>query len=81
MSKASKAASAKAARKSDPLRNDETVARNLRRFRIARGLSQTALGDAVWRYIPADTEIRQGDKCGRAGPVAASLRDFGSRAG
>ena len=47
MSKASKAASAKAARKSDPLRNDETVARNLRRFRIARGLSQTALGEAV----------------------------------
>jgi transcriptional regulator with XRE-family HTH domain len=30
-----------------PQRNDETVARNLRRFRIARGLSQTELGNAV----------------------------------
>jgi transcriptional regulator with XRE-family HTH domain len=28
-------------------RNDEAVARNLRRFRIARGLSQTELGNAV----------------------------------
>jgi transcriptional regulator with XRE-family HTH domain len=28
-------------------RNDETVARNIRRFRIARGLSQTELGEAV----------------------------------
>jgi transcriptional regulator with XRE-family HTH domain len=30
-----------------PQRNDEAVARNLRRFRIARGLSQTELGNAV----------------------------------
>jgi transcriptional regulator with XRE-family HTH domain len=30
-----------------PQRNDETVARNLRHFRIARGLSQTELGNAV----------------------------------
>ena len=29
------------------MRNDKTVARNIRRFRIARGLSQTALGNAV----------------------------------
>jgi transcriptional regulator with XRE-family HTH domain len=28
-------------------RNDEAVASNLRRFRVARGLSQTDLGDAV----------------------------------
>ena len=35
------------ARKAGPQRNDETVARNLRRFRIARGLSQTELGTAV----------------------------------
>ena len=28
-------------------RNDKAVARNLRRFRIARGLSQTQLGNAV----------------------------------
>jgi transcriptional regulator with XRE-family HTH domain len=28
-------------------RNDEAVAHNLRRFRIARGLSQTELGNAV----------------------------------
>jgi transcriptional regulator with XRE-family HTH domain len=41
----SNAAATKFARKA--LRNDETVARNLRYFRIARGLSQTALGDAV----------------------------------
>ena len=48
MSKPRKArAAAKAARKEGPLRNDETVARNLRRFRIARGLSQTELGNAV----------------------------------
>jgi transcriptional regulator with XRE-family HTH domain len=47
MSKASNAAATKLARKNDPLRNDETVARNLRHFRIARGMSQTALGDAV----------------------------------
>ena len=47
MSKASKAPATKLAAKNDPLRNDETVARNLRHFRIARGLSQTALGDAV----------------------------------
>ena len=33
--------------RSSPLRNDEIVARNLRHFRIARGLSQTALGDAI----------------------------------
>jgi transcriptional regulator with XRE-family HTH domain len=38
---------AKAARMDGPQRNDETVARNLRRFRIARGLSQTDLGNAV----------------------------------
>jgi transcriptional regulator with XRE-family HTH domain len=30
-----------------PQRNDEAVAHNLRRFRIARGLSQTELGNAV----------------------------------
>ena len=47
MSKASKPAATKLARKNGSLRNDETVARNLRHFRIARGLSQTALGEAV----------------------------------
>jgi transcriptional regulator with XRE-family HTH domain len=47
VSKASKATATKLARKNGPLRNDETVARNLRHFRIARGLSQTTLGDAV----------------------------------
>jgi transcriptional regulator with XRE-family HTH domain len=47
MSRASNAAATKLARKNDPLRNDETVARNLRHFRIVRGMSQTALGDAV----------------------------------
>jgi transcriptional regulator with XRE-family HTH domain len=46
MSGAGKIAATKLGR-NDPLRNDETVARNLRHFRIARGLSQTALGDAV----------------------------------
>ena len=30
-----------------PQRNDEAIAHNLRRFRIARGLSQTELGNAV----------------------------------
>jgi transcriptional regulator with XRE-family HTH domain len=45
--RAGRDAGADAARKTGPLRNDETVARNLRHFRIARGLSQTALGDAV----------------------------------
>jgi transcriptional regulator with XRE-family HTH domain len=45
--KTSKAAATQLARKNSPLRNDETVTRNLRHFRIARGLSQTALGDAV----------------------------------
>jgi transcriptional regulator with XRE-family HTH domain len=35
------------ARKDGPQRNDEAVAHNLRRFRIARGLSQTELGNAV----------------------------------
>jgi transcriptional regulator with XRE-family HTH domain len=43
MGEASNAAATKLAR----LRNDETVARNLRHFRIARALSQSALGDAV----------------------------------
>jgi transcriptional regulator with XRE-family HTH domain len=47
MIEASKAAATKLTRKSGLLRNDETVASNLRRFRIARGLSQTALGKAV----------------------------------
>jgi ribosome-binding protein aMBF1 (putative translation factor) len=48
MSKAKKArVPAHAARKDGALRNDETVARNMRRFRIARGLSQTELGNAV----------------------------------
>jgi transcriptional regulator with XRE-family HTH domain len=45
--KSGNAAVKKRTRKNDPLRNDETVARNLRHFRIARGMSQTALGDAV----------------------------------
>jgi transcriptional regulator with XRE-family HTH domain len=40
-------ATANGARKDGPQRNDETVARNLRRFRIARGVSQTELGNAV----------------------------------
>ncbi len=43
----SKAAATKLARRNGPLRNDETIARNLRHFRIARGLTQTALGNAV----------------------------------
>jgi transcriptional regulator with XRE-family HTH domain len=43
----SRAKKSNAARKDGPLRNDETVARNMRRFRIARGLSQTELGNAV----------------------------------
>jgi transcriptional regulator with XRE-family HTH domain len=47
VSKSGNAAARKLARKNDPLRNDEIVARNLRHFRIARGMSQTALGDAV----------------------------------
>jgi len=38
---------ANGARRDGPERNDETVARNLRRFRIARGLSQTKMGNAV----------------------------------
>ncbi len=38
---------ANAARMNGPQRNDEAVARNLRRFRIGRGLSQTELGNAV----------------------------------
>src|SRR5580704_19051900 len=44
--KKSKAA-ASGARMDGPQRNDEAVAHNLRRFRIARGLSQTELGNAV----------------------------------
>jgi transcriptional regulator with XRE-family HTH domain len=48
MGRAKKAgAAANGARKGGPERNDEIVARNMRRFRIARGLSQTELGDAV----------------------------------
>jgi transcriptional regulator with XRE-family HTH domain len=48
MGRAKKAgAAANGARKGDLERNDEVVARNMRRFRIARGLSQTELGDAV----------------------------------
>jgi transcriptional regulator with XRE-family HTH domain len=47
MSRAIKKAPAHAARSGGALRNDKTVARNIRRFRIARGLSQTALGNAV----------------------------------
>jgi transcriptional regulator with XRE-family HTH domain len=48
MGRAKKAgAAANGARKDGPERNDEIVARNMRRFRIARGLSQTELGDAV----------------------------------
>jgi transcriptional regulator with XRE-family HTH domain len=48
MGRAKKAgAAANGARKGGPQRNDETVARNMRRFRIARGLSQTELGNAV----------------------------------
>ncbi len=38
---------ANGARRDGLARNDEIVARNMRRFRIARGLSQTELGDAV----------------------------------
>jgi transcriptional regulator with XRE-family HTH domain len=40
-------AAANGARRDGPQRNDETVAKNMRRFRIARGLSQTELGKAV----------------------------------
>jgi transcriptional regulator with XRE-family HTH domain len=40
-------AAANGARSGSAERNDETVARNIRRFRIARGLSQTELGKAV----------------------------------
>jgi transcriptional regulator with XRE-family HTH domain len=40
-------AAANGARMGGPQRNDEIVARNIRRFRIARGLSQTELGEAV----------------------------------
>ncbi len=40
-------AAANVARKDGPQRNDEIVARNMRRFRIARGLSQTELGNAI----------------------------------
>jgi transcriptional regulator with XRE-family HTH domain len=48
MARAKKAGAATSgARKAGPQRNDETVARNMRRFRLARGLSQTELGDAV----------------------------------
>ena len=48
MGRANKAGpAANGARKDGPERNDEIVARNMRRFRIARGLSQTELGDAV----------------------------------
>jgi hypothetical protein len=38
---------ASGARMGGSKRNDEAVAHNLRRFRIARGLSQTELGNAV----------------------------------
>ena len=38
---------ASGARADGSQRNDEAVARNLRRFRIARGLSQTELGKAL----------------------------------
>jgi transcriptional regulator with XRE-family HTH domain len=34
-------------KKRDPGRNDETVARNLRRYRIAAGMSQTALAEKL----------------------------------
>jgi transcriptional regulator with XRE-family HTH domain len=41
--------------KKDPLRNDETVARNLRRYRIAAGMSQTAfavkLGGVTFQQV------------------------------
>jgi transcriptional regulator with XRE-family HTH domain len=47
MGRAKAGAAANGARRGGPRRNDETVARNLRRFRIARGLSQTELGKAV----------------------------------
>jgi transcriptional regulator with XRE-family HTH domain len=40
-------AAANGARMDGRQRNDEAVAHNLRRFRIARGLSQTELGNAV----------------------------------
>jgi transcriptional regulator with XRE-family HTH domain len=40
-------AAANRARMGGPQRNDETVAHNIRRFRIARGLSQTELGEGV----------------------------------
>ncbi len=40
-------AAANGARMYGRQRNDVIVARNMRRFRIARGLTQTELGDAV----------------------------------
>ena len=40
-------AAANGARMCGRQRNDVIVARNMRRFRIARGLTQTELGDAV----------------------------------
>ncbi len=43
----SKTAAPNGMRMAGPQRNDATVARNLRQFRIARGLSQTELGSAV----------------------------------
>jgi hypothetical protein len=51
-----KKAMASGARMVGPQRNDEAVARNLRRFRIARGLSQTELGNAG-RDLSTNTEI------------------------
>jgi transcriptional regulator with XRE-family HTH domain len=47
MDTAKNSKAANGVRKAGPQRNDETVARNMRRFRIARGLSQTELGNAV----------------------------------
>jgi transcriptional regulator with XRE-family HTH domain len=40
-------AAAKGARRDGPQRNDEIVAHNMRRFRMARGLSQSELGNAI----------------------------------
>jgi hypothetical protein len=68
------------ARKDGPQRNDEIVACSMRRFRIARGLSQTELGNAVGvtflqiqKYEKARTRLRRGG-CGKCARYSGSRR-------
>ena len=63
--------------RNSPLRNDEIVPRNLRHFRIARGLSQTALGDAIGLTFQQIQKYEKGTNAVAPGRLRQMCEVFG----